>query len=147
MAREKVRQYKGNGSPFNDYVDAHGGLDAIAKDLDAYSSQQWQAAQLREDSDDELQLEAIVDTFNHGGRNELSPMQQKVFQLCVIEDLTQATVAAQLQIKQQTVGEYLSQACKKLETMAEKRVRNPVKENTKWTKEMIREVAKKFMKK
>lgn len=149
MAREKISElkYKGNGSPFNDYVEAHGGVDAFSNASDAESLRQYQASQAREDSDEELQLEAIVETFNQGGLTEMSPMQQKVFQLCVIEGVTQELAAAQLKIAQQTVGEYMSQACKKLEALAEKRVKRPVLENTKWTKEMIREVAQKFTKK
>lgn len=148
MEREIIsKRYKSGGSPHNDFVDEHGGVEAFSKDADAESVRQWQAEQAREDSDEQLQLEAIVDTFNHGGLTELSPMQQKVFQLCVIEEITQEVCAAQLKISQPTVNEYLSQACKKLESIAEKGVRNPIRENTKWTKEMIREVASKFPKK
>lgn len=148
MVREIInKKYKSGGSPHNDFIEEHGGVDVFSNQSDAESLRNWQAEQARADSDEEIQLEAIVETFNQGGLTELSPMQQKVFQLCVIEGITQELAASQLKIAQQTVGEYMSQACKKLEALAEKRVKNPVLENTKWTKEMIREVAQKFKKK
>lgn len=149
MAKEKINalKYKGNGSPFNDYIEARGGIDPFVQVSDAESFRNWQVAQDYEDSDEQIQLEAILETFNTGGLTELTPIQQKIFQLCVVEDLGHAVVSNQLGITRQMIEKHLYRACKTLEEIAELRVKRVALKNTKWTKEMIREVAKKFKKK
>lgn len=147
MAKEIINnKYKGGGSPHNDYIEERGGVDAFANASDAESFRSWQADQAREDSDEQIQLEAILETFNTGGLTELTPIQQKVFQLCVVEDLEHSLVSRQLNITRQMVEKHLSRACKTLEEIAELRVKRVALKSAKWTKEMIREVAQKFVK-
>lgn len=148
MVREIIsKKYRSGGSPHNDYIEEHGGNDAFANASDAESVRNWQAAQARADSDEELQLQAILETFNTGGLTELTPIQQKVFQLCVVEDLDHGMVGNQLKMSRQMVEKHLSRACKTLEEISELRVKRVALQNTKWTKETIREVAQKFSKK
>lgn len=149
MARAKVSKFKGkgSGSPYWDHVEAHGGLEAISAASDAESARQWAAQQAQEGTERSAQLEAILDVINHGGFTELTPMQQRVFQLCVVENMEQAVAANQLGVSQQAVSDHLSQACKTLRELAEKRLKELVRETPKITKETIREVAKKFPKK
>lgn len=148
MVREIInKKYRSGGSPHNDFIEEHGGIDTFANQSDAESLRNWQAEQARADSDEEIQLEAILETFNTGGLTELTPIQQKVFQLCVVEDVAHDVVSNQLKISRQMVEKHLSRACKTLEELASLRVKRVALQNTKWTKESIREIAKKFTKK
>lgn len=148
MVREILnKKYKGGGSPHNDYVEEHGGMDTFVNASDAESFRNWQAAQSYEDSDKQIQLEAILETFNSGGLTELTPIQQRIFQLCVVEDVEHGLVSNQLKISRQMVEKHLSRACKTLEEIAELRLKRVALKNALWTKESIREIAQKFVKK
>jgi DNA-directed RNA polymerase specialized sigma24 family protein len=148
MAKDILNnKYKTGGSPHNDYVEDHGGVDAFVINSDAASFRNWTADQAYQDSDEAVQLEAVLNIFNSGGLTELTPLQQRIFQLCVVETMPHELVATQLKITRQMVEKHLSRACKTIETMAELQVKRVASKNPKWTKEMIREVAKKLKQK
>lgn len=137
----------GDSSPIEDFLEAQGGSDFYSASADQAAFRKWQVEEAQSDTETTTLKEAILDVLNTGGLTELTPMQQKVFQLCVVENLTQVCAATHLKVSQPVVHEHLSQACKTLRGMAEIRLRNTILENPVWTKEKIREVAKLLKKK
>lgn len=134
-------KWRSIGGQFND------GDDELAKQFDAETARQWATEQAQDGTERSVQLEAILDVINRGGFTELTPIQQKVFQLCVVENMEQAVAANQLSMTQQAVSDHLSQACKTLRELAEIRLKELVQETPQLTKETIRKIAKKSSKK